>query len=183
MNDLAPRYSLQPMKRTEVATELATLFALMGSQKQDKELEKAINQEYLRVAEDIPDWAMKQAIMNYRDGKIGEGKFVPKPPELAAAARRLVEAEEQRQQQALIRKRDFDALVKQNADHKRREMMRSGITPESKARVAKKLAETQANIAAAQLEVKEPSSNDMLKTQERFAAQARQATIKSLEME
>lgn len=163
MNDLRPTYSLQAQEpavdTTIAAKEIGTLFVNLATENKG-ELTRAAMAGYLDAVQDVPEWALKQACEEYRTGKRGDGRFVPRAGELAKAARSIVEAQ---------RNLDFDRRRREAERKKVREELdraqrlkefEASKTPESRKRVSDMLSEYKRNLAAWHLEIAEAEKPD-----------------------
>ena len=172
-------YSLQTVDPKKTAAGLMALYSLMGSQDQGK-LTDAVAQEYLRVTSELPQWAVDQVIQEYRDGKRGDGRFVPKPPQLAANIRKVVELKDELDRAKAKREKDRADIIAQQESIRRWKEHNANKTPESKQRVQAKLEEFKKR--SAEVEVEEALTSDQFKrTQDRFAKEARASLLKTLD--
>ena len=171
-------YSLQTVDPKKTASGLMALYSLMGSQDQGK-LTDAVAQEYLRVTSEFPQWAVDQVIQEYRDGKRGDGRFVPKPPQLAADIRKVVELKEELDREKAKREKDRADVVAQQESIRRWKEHNANKTAESKQRVQAKLEEFKKRSAEIEVE-DDPVSDQFKRTQDRFADEARASLLKTL---
>ena len=158
---------------SKTASGLAALYSLMGSQDQG-ELNDAVAQEYFRAMSDIPQWAVDSAMKMYRDGKAGNGRFVPRPPELAMQARRLVEAWEERERWKRSKAEQQRQINEQIERNRRWKAHSAGVTDGSRARVQSMLEQTKQNLINANGNSEDSEKiNVHQQTHDRFKDQAR----------
>lgn len=188
MNELTPQanYSLQKsdtVDRERAKPLIAGLFVNLQSQSKGG-LTGAVVAGYLEAVQDVPEWALEQAAEMYRTGKRGNGKFVPMPAELAKCARELVEAKTERERHKQKMKMDTQRIASQIAEQQRLKDFHAKKSQDSIQRV-KQMREKQKQEwerEAAEYEASKPKEESISKrTQNRFAAQAREALLKTLE--
>lgn len=182
LTETKAEYSLQAaVDDRSVAKILAPLFASLHHEDKGG-LNKAVLDNYLDVLGGLPEWALVQAVEEFRRGIRGNGRFVPMAAELNKAALGLIDAEKDRQRRIAERERHAKAIRKQIAENEAFKNRQAGITDESRARVGEKLRATQAAIAEARLMDAEtrkgPTQVEI--THERFKAAGRAATLKSM---
>lgn len=172
------------MEPEKVAKGVAALYSLMGSQDQGQ-LTDAVANEYFRATQDVPQWAIEEAIDRFRLGKEGDGRFVPKPPQLAAVARQISEIKADYLRDKAKREREQQEISHQISERARLKRFHESKTPESIARVGELLKRTKQKLAEVAVE-DQGADLDALRNEEprnthnHFAGQARQELIKSL---
>lgn len=78
--------ALRPAPEIEIEAELAALFATMGRRSGDEDDAKTIIAIYLADLAGIPGVALKQACADFRQGRAGDGKWVPTQAQIRARA-------------------------------------------------------------------------------------------------
>lgn len=182
LTETKANYSLQTtVDDKSVATILAPLFATLHHENKGS-LTNAVLENYLEVLGGLPEWALVQAVDEFRRGIRGNGRFIPMAAELNKAANGLIDAEKDRERRVAERERHAKAIQKQIAENEAFKNRQAGITDESRARVGEKLRATQAAIAEARLmdsEIRKGPTQAEI-THERFKAAGRAATLKSM---
>lgn len=78
--------ALRPAPELEIEAELAALFATMGRRAGDEDDAKTIIAIYLADLAGIPGFALKQACADFRQGRAGDGKWVPTQAQIRSRA-------------------------------------------------------------------------------------------------
>ncbi len=78
--------ALRPAPDIEIEAELAALFATMGRRSGDEDDAKTIIAIYLADLAGIPGFALKQACADFRQGRAGDGKWVPTQAQIRTRA-------------------------------------------------------------------------------------------------
>ena len=82
---------LQPMQQTEAKQRYSYLRLVLAAEKLTAEEAKLMLAEAADVLGKYPRWAFDQVLDEYRHGRLGDGKFVPKIAELAIEIRKRIE--------------------------------------------------------------------------------------------
>jgi len=206
MNALTGKSEHSPAFPADDETLVRHLAALFGSLMHEKEgvTTKAVLENYLDVLSDTPEWAVGDACEQYRRGYKGNGRFVPTAAELARTARELVAVREKVEREQLQRDRERAAIKQQFTDNQAFKDRHSGVTPESRARVAAKLAEAKAITLEHKLEQErvdrekiarernelmrnlpremryDPDKSEYERVRDKYHAEARKALLKTL---
>lgn len=78
--------TLRPAPEIEIEAELAALFATMGRRSGDEDDARTIIAIYLADLAGIPGFALKQACADFRQGRAGDGKWVPTQAQIRTRA-------------------------------------------------------------------------------------------------
>lgn len=143
---------------------------------------KAVIENYIEVLSDLPEWAINQAVEQYRKGIFGDGKFVPLAGELAQKVRQVMQEREELNRYRRMQVHENDKVREQIAEIDAWKKQKAGVTDESRSRVQRMLDETRQNLINADAERDDKSEvNVHQETHDRFKAQARQDLVKVLE--
>lgn len=82
--------AMQPLPEVDLRMEITALFATMGRRSGDDEDAKAIVAIYLADLAGIPGFALRQACADFRQGRAGDGKWVPTQAQIRTRANEIL---------------------------------------------------------------------------------------------